>query len=179
VTDEARIEDVATGRQPAGAGWFILNAAEMGWSTVEGGGGGIWNGFESPHARPPMLGIGIHILYPGDRPGWYHAEQEQEGFLVLSGECLALVEGQERRMGAWDYLHCPPGTAHILVGAGEGPCAILMAGTRTGGDITYLPDPVAARHGAAVERESHSPREVYAGRPPIVPARSPWPLPGA
>jgi hypothetical protein len=49
-------------------------------------------------------------------------------------------------------------------------------GTRTGGEITYLPDETALRHGAAFERESHDPHEVYADRPPIVPARSPWPL---
>jgi uncharacterized cupin superfamily protein len=172
---EARIEETATGRQPADDGWFILNLAELGWATVPGG--GTWSSFESPAARSPMLGIGVHILWPGDRPGYYHWESEQEGFLVLSGECLAIVEGQERRMGPWDYLHCPPGTAHITIGAGDGPCAIVMVGTRTPGHATrYVVDPTAARHGAAVAVETDSAREAYAERPPIVPAPSPWPL---
>jgi uncharacterized cupin superfamily protein len=172
---EAEIEQTATGRVPADDGWFILNLEEIGWATVPGG--GTWCGFESPHARSPTLGIGVHILWPGDTPGYYHAESEQEGFLVLSGECIAVVEGEERRMGPWDYLHSPPGTAHITVGAGDGPCAILMVGTRSPDKTTrYLVDEAAARHGASVEVETDSAREVYEDRPPIVPVRSPWPL---
>jgi quercetin dioxygenase-like cupin family protein len=173
--DEAKIEETETGLQPADDGWWILNASELGWATVEGT--GTWSSFESPKAPSPLLGIGIHILSPGETPGFYHAESNQEGFLVLSGECLAIVEGQERRMGPWDYLHCPPGTAHITIGAGDGPCAILMVGTRDpGGTTQYIADPVAARHGAAVAEPTDSPREAYKGRPPIRPARSPWPL---
>jgi uncharacterized cupin superfamily protein len=175
VTDEARIEDTETGLQAADPGWFIMNVSQMSWRSAEHG--GTWMAPESEAARSEKLGFGIHVLYPGDRPGYYHAEDEQEDFLVLSGECLALVEGQERRLRPGDHLHCPPGTAHILIGAGDGPCAIVMAGTRSGGEITYIPDPVALRHGAAFERESHSPREVYADSPPQAPAPSPWPLP--
>ena len=126
---EAAIEQRETGRLPADDGWFILNLAEIGWETVPGG--GTWCGFESPSAPSPMLGIGVHVLEPGEAPGYYHAESGQEGFLVLSGECVAIVEGEERRMGPWDYLHCPPGTAHITVGAGDRPCAILMVGVRS------------------------------------------------
>src|SRR4051794_18194704 len=145
---EATIEETAAGRLPADDGWFILNLSEMGWATVSGG--GTWCSFESPHARSELLGIGVHILWPGDTPGYYHAESEQEGFLVLSGECVAVVEGVERRLRAWDYLHCPPGTAHITVGAGGGPRALLMVGTpRPHLPTPHLPDPGAARYGAA------------------------------
>jgi uncharacterized cupin superfamily protein len=174
---EAKIEDTEAGRLPADDGWFILNVAEIGWETVPGG--GTWCSFESPAARSPLLGIGVHVLGPGETPGFYHAESNQEGFLVLSGECIAIVEGQERRMGPWDYLHCPPGTAHITIGAGDAPCAILMVGTRSPDRvIQYLAEPAAARHGAAVAEPTDSPREAYAQRPPIAPARSPWPLGG-
>jgi quercetin dioxygenase-like cupin family protein len=173
---EAKIEETETGRVPADDGWFILNAAEMGWSTVPGG--GTWCVFEAPSAPSQTLGIGIHILNPGETPGFYHAESEQEGFLVLSGECLAIVEGEERRMGPWDYLHSPAGTAHITIGAGDGPCAILMVGARSPDHTTqYIVEPAAAKYGVAVETATDSPREAYANRPPIVPAPSPWPLP--
>ena len=172
---EAKIDDTPTGRVPADDGWFILNLTDIGWATVPGG--GTWCGFEAPSARSDRLGIGVHILWPGDTPGYYHAESEQEGFLVLSGECLAIVEGEERRMGPWDYLHSPPGTEHITIGAGDGPCAILMVGTRSPGrTVRYPAEPAAARHGAAVAVATDSPREAYAGRPPITPAPSPWPL---
>jgi uncharacterized cupin superfamily protein len=171
---EAAIEHGETGRVPSGEGWFILNLADMGWSTVPSG--GTWCVFESPQAPSRTLGIGVHILNPGETPGWYHEESEQEGFLVLSGECLAIVEGQERRMRAWDYLHCPPGTAHITIGAGDRPCAILMVGTRSPESTTHYPvEPAAARHGAAVAVATDSAREAYEGQPPITPARSPWP----
>src|SRR5688500_12579445 len=172
---EAKIEETDTGLQPADDGWWILNASEIGWAAVEGS--GIWCSIESPKQRSPLLGIGIHILHPGETPGMYHSESNQEGFLVLSGECLAIVDGEERPMRQWDYLHCPPGTAHITVGAGDGPCAILMVGTRDAGETTnYIADPAAARYGAAVAADTESPREAYADRPPIGPARSPWPL---
>jgi uncharacterized cupin superfamily protein len=171
---EARIEDTEHGRVPADDGWWILNVGEMAWATVPGG--GTWCTFEAPGAPSKMLGIGIHVLPPGETPGFYHLESDQEGFLVLAGECLAIVEGQERRMGPWDYLHCPPGTAHITIGAGEQGAAILMVGTRSEHHETrYLPDPAAARHGAAVAAETDSPREAYRDRPPIVPARAAWP----
>jgi uncharacterized cupin superfamily protein len=168
---EAKIEQTDHGRVPEDEGWFIMNVADMAWSTVPQG--GTWCAF----APSKTLGIGIHILWPGNSPGYYHEEDDQEGFLVLSGECIAIVEGEERRMGPWDYLHSPAGTRHITVGAGDGPCAIMMVGTRTPGKkILYPVEPAAARHGWSVEQETGSPREAYKDRPPIVAAESPWPL---
>jgi mannose-6-phosphate isomerase-like protein (cupin superfamily) len=174
---KARIEQVEHGLVPAEDGWFVLNLGEIRWETVAGG--GTWCSFEPPDARSPLLGIGVHVLGPGETPGYYHAESNQEGFLVLSGECIAIVEGEEHRLRQWDYLHCPPGTAHITIGTGTEPCALLMVGTRSpDASIRYLVEPAAARHGASVEAPSDSPREVYAERPPIEPASSPWPLRG-
>ena len=173
--DEATIEDTGTGRMPAGDGWFILNLEEIGWHTMPGS--GTWCIFESPSARSQTLGIGVHVLAPGEANGMYHRESEQEGFLVIAGECLAIVEGQERRLRTWDYLHCPPETEHITIGAGDGPCAILMVGTRSPHETTHYPaDPIAGRHGAAVSRATGDPREAYEGRPPSQPAPSPWPF---
>jgi quercetin dioxygenase-like cupin family protein len=170
---EAEIEDTETGRVPRGEGWFILNLAEMGWETVPGG--GTWCVFEAPDAPSETLGIGVHILPPGETPGFYHWESDQEGFLVLTGECLLVVEGQERRMGPWDYFHCPPGTAHITIGAGDEPCAILMVGTRSPDHTGHYPaEPAAARYGAAVAKATDSPREAYVERPPFTRVPSPW-----
>jgi uncharacterized cupin superfamily protein len=172
---EARVEDTVGGKIPAEDGWFILNLSEIGWETVPGG--GTWCLFESPEAPSPRLGIGVHVLCPGEKPGFYHAENEQEGFLVLSGECVAVVEGQERRMRAWDYLHCPPDTAHITIGAGDVPCAILMVGTRSPGHrIRYLVDEVAGGHGASVSRPTSSPQEAYADRTPFSASPAPRPF---
>jgi quercetin dioxygenase-like cupin family protein len=173
--DEATLKQTEAGLVPVSDGWFIMNLAEIAWESSAHG--GTWCSFEPPESRSPLLGIGVHVLGPGETPGFYHAESNQEGFLVLAGECLAIVEGQERRLRAWDYLHCPPGTAHITIGAGEMPCAILMVGTRSpDAKIHYLVEPAAARYGASVEAATDSPQEAYAGSPPIVPAQSPWPL---
>jgi uncharacterized cupin superfamily protein len=96
--------------------------------------------------------------------GMYHRENAQEGFLVLAGECLLIVEEQERRLRAWDFFHCPGGTRHIIVGAGEEAAVVVAVGARgrgVGGGIVYPVSEAAARHGASVERETTSPAEAY------------------
>jgi uncharacterized cupin superfamily protein len=110
----------------------------------------------------------------------YHRENQQEDFLVLYGECLLLVEEQERRLGPWDFVHCPPETNHVFVGAGDGPCAILAVGARLANEeIVYPESELARRHNAGVETETPNPREAYAKyeRPVEVPYRDGW-LPG-
>jgi uncharacterized cupin superfamily protein len=170
---EARIEQTPHGRVPADDGWWVLNLEEIAWDHVEGG--GRWCAFESPQAPSATLGIGVHVLQPGEAPGKYHLEDDEESFLVLAGECLLIVEGEERRMRRWDVFHCPPRTAHITVGAGHGPCVILMAGTRTApGGTIYPPNAVAARHGVDVPEETTDAKVAYADRPPIERAASPW-----
>lgn len=137
--------------------------------------------FESPEASFEELGIGVCVLLPGQPNGLYHAEDTQEDFLLLAGECLLLVEGKERRLRPWDFVHCPPYTEHIFVGTGEGPCVILMTGTRKPGrPIVYPVSELALRHGAGAETEQHSGKEAYASyaderieRPPYW-AELPW-----
>ena len=97
----------------------------------------------------------------------YHWEADQEDFLVISGEALAIVEGEERPMRPWDLLHCPAGTNHVIVGAGDGPCVVVAVGARDksvdspdwGG---YPVDETALRHGAGVEKETSDAEEAYA-----------------
>jgi uncharacterized cupin superfamily protein len=176
--DEAPIRDTDTGLEVAGEGWFVLNLAEASWETLPDA--GAWCAFEADDARFGQFGLNVHVLWPGQASGRYHAESDQEGFLVLAGECLAIVEGQERRLRRWDYLHCPPGTEHITVGAGDGPCAILMVGARSPDNRIHYPvSEVAARHGASVSRATDSPREAYADLPgSATRVRAPWPPDG-
>ena len=111
----------------------------------------------------PGLRIGAHVLEPG-QTGLYHAESNQEAFLVISGECALLVEDEERRLGPWDFFHSPAGTEHIFLGAGDGPCVILMAGARSEDwQVLYPVSELAARYGASVEKETTDPREAYVG----------------
>ena len=106
--------------------------------------------------------IGIGILSPGKSNGMYHGEDAQEDFLVLSGECLLIVEGQERPLKAWDFVHCPPWTEHIFVGAGDGPCVVLGVGVRRKGrGIVYPVNETASEHGAGVAEETSDPRVAY------------------
>ena len=118
---------------PASAGWFVLNAREGRWFHKPGRGDSIpLTGCDEYEAETyfPMLGMSIQVLSPGEPNGMYHWETEQEDFLVLSGEALLIVEGQERSLKQWDFVHCPPETRHVLVGAGDGPCVILAASSR-------------------------------------------------
>jgi len=97
----------------------------------------------------------------------YHRERGQEDFLVVAGECVLVIEGQERPLKAWDFVHCPPWTHHVFVGAGDEPCVIVMAGSRSGGfEVVYPVNEAAARHGASVTEETSDPDEAYASLGP-------------
>jgi uncharacterized cupin superfamily protein len=175
VAGEAPMQSSESGLVPQGEGWFVLNALEARWLD---GHFGAYTRFEgdAPFAQ---LGINIAVLAPGQADCHYHAEDNQEDFLVLAGECLLLVEGQERRLRAWDLVHCPAGTEHVLIGAGEGPCAILAVGARRSDDVVYPDSELARRHHAGVERETRDEAQAYAGLPEdiAVACRPGW-LPG-
>jgi uncharacterized cupin superfamily protein len=111
----------------------------------------------------PQLAVNLRVLRPGEPNGLYHSENQQEAFLVLSGECRLLVEGEERPLGPWDFFHSPAGTEHIFVGAGDGPCVILMVGARSQDEQLHYPvSELAARYGASAEEETSDPDEAYA-----------------
>jgi uncharacterized cupin superfamily protein len=166
MTEEARLDEGPSGLVPATEGWFVLNVRDAAWMRSEKFGAGTR--FEGPDAHFDALGINIRVLQPGQPNALYHAESDQEDFLVLAGECLLLVEGGERRLRSWDFVHLPPGTEHIVVGAGEAPSVVLMVGARSEeSSIVYPASPLAQRHGAGVETETASPREAYAPFPQV------------
>jgi uncharacterized cupin superfamily protein len=141
--------------------WFVLNARDAEWIDCDLG---KCCSFEPADARFPQFGININILQPGEPMTMYHRENEQEDFLVLDGECLLIVEGEERPLKRWDLFHCPPGVAHAIVGAGDKPSIVLAVGARGGDDATVYPaDPAAQRHRAGVASETTSTKEAYAG----------------
>jgi len=100
---------------------------------------------------------------------------------VLSGEALLIVEGQERPLRQWDFVHCPPETRHMTVGSGDGPCAVLAVGARDhiGADCNggaYTVDRVALGHRAGVEEETSDAELAYARlpEPEPTPYRDGW-----
>jgi uncharacterized cupin superfamily protein len=174
---EAALEKTEAGLVPVSAGWFVLNAREARWIHREGRGESLpftgWTPFEA-ETFFPQLGISLVVLGPGEPIGMYHWEADQEDFLVLSGEALLLVEGQERPLRQWDFVHCPPETRHMIVGAGDGPCTVLAVGARehqTGDWGAYTVDEVALRHGASVEEETSDAELAYARFPKSEPTR--------
>jgi uncharacterized cupin superfamily protein len=169
---EARLEDFGSGLAPAGDGWFVVNVRDAQWMTAENSEQkppGSDCRFESREFPFPHLGIKLRVLEPGQPNGLYHSENQQEAFLVLSGECRLLVDGEERLLRPWDFFHSPPGTEHIFVGAGDGPCAILMVGARLESEELHYPvSELAARYGASVEEETSDFEQVF---PRFEPAR--------
>jgi uncharacterized cupin superfamily protein len=161
---EARLVHTEHGLVPEGDGWFVLNARDAVWEENDVEGSGV--GFENPENRFPDIGINIVVLQPGQPNALYHGENEQEDFLVLEGECLFLVEGEERRLGRWDFAHCPHWTEHILVGAGDRPCIVLCVGGRRGKGVIYPVANIALKHDAGVTVESRDAKEAYAHIPP-------------
>jgi uncharacterized cupin superfamily protein len=172
VVPEARLDATEHGLVPNNDGWFVLNAREARW--YHGEGRGAICDFEG-ETEFPQLGINLRVLEPGEPNGMYHWEADQEDFLVLAGEALLIVEGEERPLRTWDFVHCPAGTNHIILGAGGGPCLVLAVGARDrtrgpewGG---YPVDEVALRHGAGVEQETTDASEAYARFAPREPTR--------
>jgi uncharacterized cupin superfamily protein len=163
VVREARLESTEHGLVPQEDGWFVLNARDARWRA--GLGRGAYSDFEG---EPEFPQVGIHLvaLAPGEPMSMYHWEADQEDFLVLSGEALLIVEGEERPLRQWDFVHCPAGTKHVIVGVGDASCLVLAVGARdksTGPDWGgYTVDEAALRHGAGVEQETSDPEEAYA-----------------
>jgi len=159
------------GLVPGGGGWFVLNARDARWTTRPGRQSVSFTGkteFESD-TYFPMLGVNLAVLEPGEPNSMYHWETETEAFLVLSGEALLIVEGEERPLRQWDFVHCPPKTEHVFVGAGDGPCVLLAMSSRErqafGPYGAYTVDEVARRHRACGDEETQDTDVAYARIP--------------
>jgi uncharacterized cupin superfamily protein len=159
---EAPLDRTENGVQAAGEGWFVVNARDAVWGESDEMGVFTRLG-ESKAARFPQLGFNIGVLWPGQPACMYHREPNQEGFLILSGECILLVGGQERHMKQWDYFHCPPDTDHLLIASGDEPCVAVAVGSRASREVVYPVSEPARRYGGSVEKETANPDEAYAG----------------
>lgn len=141
------------------AEWFVRNVADNEWWVSEK--------FGARTMLVPggsQLGARVHVLEPGKPSTLYHRETQQEGFLVVEGECVLIVDGEERPLRKWDYFHCPPGTTHSFVGAGDGLCVMVTVGLRQG-SILYARHETALSRSAGVEEETDTPDVAYAPFP--------------
>lgn len=179
VVVQAQLVETDRGLVPQGDGWFVLNAREAEWWTLRTGGGAMCD-FEGAvvDGAPyfPQVGINLTLLDPGEPMTMYHWEVDQEDFLVLSGEALLVIEGEERTIRQWDFVHCPSATNHAIIGAGTAPCLLLAVGGRVNRSKgkewgAYTVDETALRRGAGVERETTKGSEAYARFPPSGPTR--------
>jgi uncharacterized cupin superfamily protein len=168
---EARQRETEHGKVVDGDGWFVVNARDARWR--EKGPRGATCDFEAG-TDFPQIGINLFVLGPGQPMSMYHWEADQEDFFVISGEALLIVEGEERPLRRWDFVHCPPRVPHTIVGAGDGRTAILAIGARidsTGENWGGYPvDETARRHDASAERETTDPEEAYARFPESKPS---------
>lgn len=172
---EAPLRPTRYGVVPDGDGWFVLNARETRWRDY----GPLGAACDFEGKRPfRQLGVNLNVLHPGEPMTMYHREQNQEDFLVLAGACLLVVEGKERPLRSWDFFHCPPGTAHAIVGAGSGPAVVLAVGARgrRHKGLEYPAAAAAVARGAGVATQTTDAAEAYAGfaRPVRSPYRDGW-----
>ena len=170
---ETALAETEAGLVPDGEGWFVVNLVDAAAEADDVGHAWI---FETRETRFPHFGINVQVVEPGKPNCLYHREEGQEAFLVLHGECVLIVEGEERPLRQWDFFHCPPWTNHVIVGAGDGPCAILMVGARNAGEgLVYPRSEVAAKYGGSAAEETPDPKVAYADWAHSKPARRPWP----
>jgi uncharacterized cupin superfamily protein len=174
MTPEARLEETEHGLVPTGEGWFVLNMRDAEWRHAEGRGAVcvVLDDFEG-RRQADQLGVNPFVLMPGEAMARYHWEADQEAYLVVSGEAILIVEGEERPLRHWDFVHCPPHTKHVIVGAGDGPCLVIAVGARAHdgepGSLGFPADDLAKRHGASVESDTMDGGIAYAS----VPGREP------
>jgi mannose-6-phosphate isomerase-like protein (cupin superfamily) len=170
---EANLERSEFGLAPSD-GWFVLNMRDAEWRHADGRGAVcvLVDDFEGER-RNVQYGVNGFALAPGEPMALYHVEADEEHFLVVSGEAVLVVEGEERPLRTWDFFHCAPGTEHVIVGAGSGPCVVVAVGSRRHsedpGSLAFPADAAAARHGASVEAATADPGEAYGP----VPSRRP------
>jgi len=169
VVREADLNETEVGLVPASTGWFVLNLRDTRWWDKPGQGHSCSiTGFDEYEAETffPMLGMAIRVVGPGEPTGTYHWETEEEDFLVLAGAGILVVEGEERPLKQWDFVHCPPETKHAFVGAGDGPCVILCASSRQfqkdGPWGYYCFDETAAKYNAASPEDTQDGAIAYA-----------------
>ena len=172
---EAHLERTEHGLASTGGGWYVLNMRDAKWRHADGRGAVcvVSDDFEGWRRDSDQYGLNPFVLLPGEPMAMYHREADQEDFLVVSGEAVLIVEGEERPLRAWDLVHCPPGTGHVIVGAGSDPCLVIAAGARAHdgdpGALVFPREDVARRHGASVETDTTDGGEAYASVPPREP----------
>jgi uncharacterized cupin superfamily protein len=148
---ESKLTETENGLVPDGEGWFIVNARDVPWLHSDRLGSACF--FEG-ETRFPELGFNVGVIPPGEGTTMYHYEDAQEGFLVVSGEGIVIVDGEERPVRAWDYFHCPAGTPHAMVAAGDVPMIVISVGARHPDFKTVYPvDDTARRHALGVDEE--------------------------
>jgi uncharacterized cupin superfamily protein len=168
---ESKLETTEHGLAPNGEGWYVLNMRHAEWRHAAGRGAVcvVSDDFEGWRRESDQLGVNPFVLMPGEAMSMYHWEADQEDFLVVAGEAVLIVEGEERPLRAWDFVHCPPHTKHVIVGAGNGPCLVIAVGARAHDgqpdSLGFTVDEVAKRHGASVEEDTMDGGAAYASVP--------------
>jgi uncharacterized cupin superfamily protein len=168
---ESKPEKNEHGLVPRGEGWFVLNMRDAEWRHSDGRGAVsvVSDDFEGER-QSRQLSVNPFVLGPGEPMALYHSEGDQEDFLVVSGEAVLVVEGEERQLHAFDFVHCPPNTGHTIIGAGSGPCLVIAVGSREHDTLDFPVDEIAKRYGASVEKNTTDGGEAYASVPSRKPA---------
>ena len=98
---EAPIEKTDEGLVPGSPGWFVINAREARWRKRPERGYSLplsgWSD-EECETHFTQLGVNLIVLGPGEPMSMYHWEADAEGFLVIGGEPVLVIEGEERQL---------------------------------------------------------------------------------
>jgi len=174
VVPESKPARTEYGLVPSGAGWYVLGLRDAEWRHADGRGAVCLalDDFEGER-QAAELGVNPFVLGPGEAMAMYHWEADQEDFLVVAGEATLIVEGEERQLRAWDFVHCPSNTKHVIIGAGTGPCVVIAVGARERSSepesLGFTADELAKRHGVSVDEDTTDPDAVYGPLPPREP----------
>jgi hypothetical protein len=128
---ESQLEKTEHGLVSKGEGWFVLNKRDAVWRHVDGRGASASLAPISKASGNSSSSASIRSCSGSGRTDGHVPLEGRSGGLPRGvGEAVLIIEGEERQLRAWDFVHCPPNTKRVIGGAGSGPCFVIAVGAR-------------------------------------------------
>jgi hypothetical protein len=173
--NEASSEETPYGRYITSDGWFVLNIADA-LAVRNDEKGGATYPLEPRESPFRDVGIRVPSSRRANRTRSTTPKACRKGFSCSRASARSSWRRTNGRCGSGTTSTVQPVRASVIVGAGDGPCSILMLGARPDVEVRYPVSEVAAKYDASAVKDTDDADEAYADWPgEYVPVRLSWP----